>query len=152
LLEASVAVMVTVFDPTSNGIDADQAVVPMAVPEDPVLVVQVILATPVLSEAVPEKVSVAEFVETVLPPGDTIVSEGGVVSLPPGAGVGVGVGAGVGTGAGTGVGVGVGVGVGAGAGVVTGGGGVVAGGAAGPDAYSVCTAAISPEFSVVTIL
>jgi len=146
------AVIVTVFDPTSSGIEADQVVVPVAVPEDPVLVVQVIFAIPTLSEAVPDTVSVAALVETELPPGEMMARVGGVVSFPPGAGVGGGVGVGVGVGAGTGVGAGVGVGVGAGVGVLTGGRGVATGGVAGPDAYSVCTAAISPEFSVVTIL
>src|SRR5580692_13012102 len=88
---------------------ADQLVVPVAVPEDPVLVDHVILATPTLSEAVPKNVSVAALVEAVLPPGDVMVRVGAVVSVPPGVGVGVGVGAGVGVGVGVGVGLTVGV-------------------------------------------
>lgn len=95
---ASKARTVTWFDPTNSGIAADHVVVPLAVPEDPVLVDQVTLATPTLSEAVPENVSVANPVETVLPPGDVMLSVGAVVSVPPDAGVGVGVGVGVGAG------------------------------------------------------
>jgi hypothetical protein len=98
--------------------DADQAVVPLAVPEDPVFVVQATLATATLSDAVPEKVSAARVVETELPPGDVMVSEGGAVLLAPlGVGAGVGAGGGVGKGAGAGAGVVTGGGAGAGAGV-----------------------------------
>src|ERR1700689_350092 len=96
--------MVTEFDPTSSGIGADHAAVPLAVPEDPVLVDQAILATPTLSEAVPENVSVADAVETVLPPGDVMVRVGAVVSVPGGAGVGAGVGVRVGGAVGGGAG------------------------------------------------
>ena len=99
---ASYARMVTWFDPTSSGIAADHFTVPVAGPEDPVLVDQATAVTPTLSDAVPKNVSVAALVETVLPPGDVIVRVGAVVSLPPGAGVGVGTG--VGDGAGLGIG------------------------------------------------
>jgi hypothetical protein len=117
--------MVTVLFPTSRGTTADQLVVPLAIPDDPVFVDQVTFATAVLSEAVPVKTSEAEVVEIVVPPGEVIVIDGGVVSLPgdgagegvgDGVGVGVGVGAGVGFGFGDGVGVGVGLGLGVGEG------------------------------------
>jgi len=49
----SVLRMITVFDPTRSGMTALQDVVPLAVPEDPVLVDQVTLAIPDRSEAVP---------------------------------------------------------------------------------------------------
>jgi hypothetical protein len=49
----SVLRMITVFDPTRSGMTALQDVVPLAVPEDPVLVDQVTLAIPERSEAVP---------------------------------------------------------------------------------------------------
>lgn len=45
--------MITVLKPTSSGIVALHCVVPKAVPEDPVLVDHVTLATPERSEAVP---------------------------------------------------------------------------------------------------
>jgi hypothetical protein len=96
---------------------ADQCAVPAAVPEDPVLVDQVTLATPTLSVAVPANASDDELVETLVPPGEVMVSEGGVVSPPVGLDGGAGVGVGGGFGFGLGVGVGVGVGAGAGAGV-----------------------------------
>lgn len=101
--------MVTWFDPVSKGIDALQLLVPAAVPDEPVLVFQVTLATATLSIAMPKKLYAAALVETVVPPGDVIVSVGGVVSFVP---VGVGVGAGGGVGAGVGVGVGSGAGAG----------------------------------------
>jgi hypothetical protein len=96
--------------------EADQCAVPDAVPEDPVLVDQVTLATPTLSVAVPANASDDELAETLVPPGEVMVREGGVVSLPVGfdGGAGFGVGAGVGAGAGVGGGAGAGVGPGAG--------------------------------------
>jgi len=81
-------------------------------PDEPVLVDQVTPATPTLSDAVPEKTIEGAVVETLVPPGDAMVSDGGVASPPEGgegARDGVGVGLGVGDGAGVGVGVGVGV-------------------------------------------
>jgi len=100
---ASKARMVTWFDPVRSGIDADHAVVPAAVPEDPVFVDQVTLVTPTLSEAVPENAREADVVDTELPPGDVMVRVGAVVSLPPEGGARDGAGA-VGSGAGAGVG------------------------------------------------
>jgi hypothetical protein len=73
---ASAARMVTAFAPTSSGIDADQLVVPLAVPEDPVFVAQVTAVTPTLPLAVPLKTSVAASVEIVVEEGETIVSVG----------------------------------------------------------------------------
>src|SRR5580704_13882097 len=116
---ASKARMVTWFDPVRSGIDADHAVVPAAVPEDPVFVDQVTLVTPTLSEAVPENAREADVVDTELPPGDVMVRVGAVVSLPPEGGAGEGDGEGEGEGDGAGA-----VGSGAGAGV---GGAAVAG-------------------------
>ena len=49
--------MITVFEPIRSGITALQEVVPLAVPEDPVLVDQVTLAIPDRSEAVPMNLS-----------------------------------------------------------------------------------------------
>jgi hypothetical protein len=46
--------MVTWLKPCNKGIFADQAEVPVAVPEFPVLVTQVTLATETLSDAEPE--------------------------------------------------------------------------------------------------
>ena len=73
----------TTFEPTSSGIDADQLVVPFAVPDWPVLVDHVTEVTPVLSLAVPLNEIVAAEVETDVAPGETIVNVGGAVSGPP---------------------------------------------------------------------
>src|SRR5580704_16881075 len=73
--------MVTVFDPTISGIEADHCVVPVAVPEYPILVDQDTLATPVLSDAVPAKVIDACKDETEVCDGLVMVSVGGVVSF-----------------------------------------------------------------------
>jgi hypothetical protein len=98
--------------PIRSGIVADQLLVPEAVPDAPVLVDHVTLATAVLPEEVPANVRDCELVAIVVPPGEIIDRVGGVVSVPPGlGGVGAG-GAGAGAGAGVGAGVGVGVGVG----------------------------------------
>src|SRR5579885_650906 len=131
--------MVTALNPSSRGMVADQRVVPEAVPEEPVLVDQVTLTTPTLSEAVPEKGMDDASVERLVPPGEMIVSDGGVVSpLEGGVGDGDGVGVGVGVGVGDGDGVGVGVGVGDGDGGGVGGGvGIGVGAGAGFD----CSAA-----------
>jgi hypothetical protein len=79
---ASYARIVTTFDPTSSGIDADQLVVPLAVPEPPVFVDHVTLVTPTLSLAVPLNAMVEADVDTLVAPGDPIVNAGGVVSVP----------------------------------------------------------------------
>ena len=49
----SVLRMITVLEPIRSGITALQEVVPLAVPDDPVVVDQVTLAIPDRSEAVP---------------------------------------------------------------------------------------------------
>ena len=107
--------IVTEFDPTSTGIDAAQLVVPAAVPAEPVLVFQVILATPALSERC-RRTSPSGAGGDRSAAGRRDGERRRRVSFGAGAGVGVGVGAGVGVGVGAGVGVGVGVGSGAGAG------------------------------------
>jgi len=104
---ASKARTVIVLSPTSNGTFADQAVVPLAVPEPPVEVVQVTFTTPMLSLAFPDIAIDVPVVATIVAAGDTIVTLGEVVSIPAG-GDGAGVGGGVGAGAGAGVGEGVG--------------------------------------------
>jgi hypothetical protein len=79
---ASYARTVTTLSPTNNGIVADHAVVPLAVPEPPVDVVQVTRETATLSAAVPLTEIVADDVETMVEPGLTILSVGGTVSAP----------------------------------------------------------------------
>jgi hypothetical protein len=74
--------MVTTFEPTSRGIDADQFVVPFAVPDCPMFVDHATVVTPTLSLAVPPNVIVADEVETVAAPGDAIVKAGGAASVP----------------------------------------------------------------------
>jgi hypothetical protein len=64
--------------------DADHVVVPLAVPDPPVLVDQVIFATPTLSLAVPLNAIEDADVDTLVAPGDPIVNVGGVVSGPAG--------------------------------------------------------------------
>lgn len=71
--------MVTEFAPTSSGIGAVQLVVPLAVPDCPVLVAQVTAVTPRLSLAVPAKLIEDAVVETEVDAGDVMVSEGGVL-------------------------------------------------------------------------
>jgi hypothetical protein len=78
---ASVARIVTIFQPTRSGIDADHCAVPAATPELPVLVDHVTAFTPTLSLAAPLKVNDAADVEIIVPEGDVIVTDGGVVSL-----------------------------------------------------------------------
>jgi hypothetical protein len=73
---------VTTFEPTSSGIDVDQLVVPLAVPDCPIFVDHATDVTPTLSLAVPPNAIVADVVEIVVPPGDEIVNVGGVVSVP----------------------------------------------------------------------
>ena len=80
---ASYARMVTTFEPTRSGIDADQLPVPLAVPACPMFVDHVTDVTPTLSVAVPVNEIVADEVETAVPPGAAIVNVGGVVSVPP---------------------------------------------------------------------
>lgn len=72
----------TTFEPTSSGIDVDQFVVPLAVPDCPIFVDHATDVTPTLSLAVPPNAIVADVVEIVVPPGDEIVNVGGVVSVP----------------------------------------------------------------------
>ena len=78
------------FEPSISGIEADQFVVPLAVPDCPMFVDQVTDVTATLSVAVPLNAIAAEEVETAVPPGAAMVNAGGVVSVPPPAG-GVGV-------------------------------------------------------------
>ena len=73
--------MVTVLLPTSTGAVNDQLVVPEAVPDPPVDVVQWTEVTPTLSLAVPLIATEARDVESINEDGDVTVSVGGVVSL-----------------------------------------------------------------------
>jgi hypothetical protein len=81
---ASFAVTVSTFDPGCSAIpEADQLVVPDAVPLPPALLVHVTCVTPTLSAAVPPSVSGVTLVEYVVPDvGDVILTVGGVVSEP----------------------------------------------------------------------
>jgi hypothetical protein len=72
--------MVMAFEPVNRGTVTLQAVVPVAVPEPPKLLAQVIRWTPTLSLAVPLMAMEASAVETVGAPGEVIASVGGVVS------------------------------------------------------------------------
>ncbi len=72
--------MVTVFAPTSSGIDALHCAVPDAVPAEPVFVLHTTDATATLSDAVPLKIIDAADVETAVAEGELIVNVGGVVS------------------------------------------------------------------------
>ena len=72
--------MVTTLLPTSSGTLADHLLVPEAVPEYPVELVHFTAATPTLSLAVPLTAMEEEDVATMVDPGETIVSDGGVVS------------------------------------------------------------------------
>ena len=72
--------MVTTLLPTRSGTLADQLRVPEAVPEYPVELVHFTAATPTLSLAVPLTAMVAEDVATMVNPGETILSDGGVAS------------------------------------------------------------------------
>jgi hypothetical protein len=155
---ASLARIVTVFDPTSNGTVAlhCMVVVPIpdaAVPAPPVLVDHVTEVTPTLSLATPLKTIDAADVETDVEEGDVMVSAGGVVFdvevgavgvVGVGAGVGVGTVGVVGVGAGVGVGTGVGVvGIGAGVGVAANCVRVIA-----PD----CETSVTPSVAVTSIV
>ena len=77
---ASYAMIVTTLEPVSNGMVQVQLMVPVAVPDWPVLVDQVILVTPTLSLAVPLNAIVEALVEMEVAPGDAMVNVGGVVS------------------------------------------------------------------------
>ena len=77
---ASLARMVTVLFPISVGTVADQAAVPLAIPDFPKLVLQVTRATAILSAAVPLSVTELALVDIVPLDGDVMVSAGGVVS------------------------------------------------------------------------
>jgi hypothetical protein len=72
------------FVPTNSVMEADHCVVPDAVPAPPVDVVHVTEVTPTLSIAVPLKVMADEATETMVEPGERIVSDGGVLSDPEG--------------------------------------------------------------------
>ena len=72
--------MVTVLFPIYRGTVADQAVVPLAIPDVPKLVLQVTWFTPTLSLAVPLSVTKAAVVDMVAVEGEVIVSDGAVVS------------------------------------------------------------------------
>ena len=72
-----------VLSPTSKGTTADQDAVPVAVPALPVEEVQATDVTPALSAAFPLSVIEAAEVETMVPPGERMLSVGGVVSPPP---------------------------------------------------------------------
>ena len=74
--------MVTTLLPTRSGTLADQLRVPEAVPEYPVELLHFTAATPTLSLAVPLTAMEAEDVATMVDPGETILSDGGVVSAP----------------------------------------------------------------------
>ena len=80
---ASKARIVTVVFPINSGTAADQLAVPDAMPELPLDVLQATETTPTLSEAVPAIVIEDLYTETMVDPGDTILSDGGTVSLPP---------------------------------------------------------------------
>src|ERR1044071_3643558 len=91
------------FVPTDSGTVADQFDVPLAGPDAPVELLQVTEVTP--ADAVPLTVIEAAVVDTIVTPGDVILSTGGAF-------VGVGVEGGVGFGLAGGVadgGVGLGV-------------------------------------------
>ena len=77
---ASKARTVTVLAPLSSGIEADQEVVPLAVPLAPKLVAQVMLVTPLLSLAVPRSAKVAAAVVAVPVEGEVRVTVGAVLS------------------------------------------------------------------------
>jgi hypothetical protein len=72
------------FEPGCNVTpEADQLVVPVAVPLPPALLLHVTCVTPTLSAAVPAIVSGVVFVEYVVPDvGEVILTVGGVVSAP----------------------------------------------------------------------
>jgi hypothetical protein len=61
---------------------ADQLIVPLAVPDSPVLVDHVTDVTPTLSLAVPLNSIVDDVVDTEVAPGVPMVNVGGVVSVP----------------------------------------------------------------------
>ena len=88
---------------------ADHDEVPAAIPDPPVELVHLTVATATLSLAVPATAMDEAEVEVMVNPGVLICSDGGVVS--PGAGAGDGGGAGVGVGRGGGAGVGGAAGV-----------------------------------------
>jgi hypothetical protein len=79
---ASFAVTVSTFVPGCSAMpDADQLVVPVAVPLPPALLLHVTCVTPTLSAAVPPSVSGVVRVEYVAPDvGEVMLTVGGVVS------------------------------------------------------------------------
>lgn len=66
--------------PTNNGISADHAVVPVAVPDAPAAVVHVTRVTPTLSLAPPRTAIAAALVSVLLPDGVVTVTAGAVRS------------------------------------------------------------------------
>jgi hypothetical protein len=78
---ASLARTVTVLLPISKGTVADQAVVPLARPDRPKLVLQVTCFTPMLSLAVPFNVTNIAVVDIVAVEGEVMVRLGAVVSV-----------------------------------------------------------------------
>jgi len=78
---ASNARVVTRFEPINRGIDADQFVVPVAVPDCPKFVDHTTDVTPTLSLAVPLNAIVGDEVEIELAPGTAIVKDGAAVSV-----------------------------------------------------------------------
>src|ERR1017187_37058 len=126
---ASYARTVTTLVPTSNGACTDQLAAPDASPEEPVEVDHFTAVTPTLSLAVPLREIAGDDVETIVEPGETMRSAGGVVSAPLGGFGGAGAG-GADGGAGWAGGLGWGVG-GGGAAPLGGFGGAGAGGADG---------------------
>ena len=77
---ASLARMVTVLFPTRTRTWADQAVVPLATPVVPKLVLQETCLTPTLSFSVPIRVTEVAVVDMLPVEGDVIVRVGAVVS------------------------------------------------------------------------
>ena len=71
--------MITVF-PISSGASRDQLVVPVAVPLSPEEVDHFTADTPTLSDAVPLTWMEDAVVDTIEPVGESIVSDGAVVS------------------------------------------------------------------------
>lgn len=86
---ASKARIVMTFEPVNRGTAELQVAVPVAVPEPPKLLAQVIVVTPILSLAVPLITIEDSDVETTVEEGEVMVSEGGVVSVGLGGVVGV---------------------------------------------------------------
>ena len=74
--------------PTRRGTLADQAVVPAAIPDDPVELVHLTEVTATLSLALPAMAMDEAVVELMVNPGESIDSVGATVSVAGGVGVG----------------------------------------------------------------